>query len=69
MIRKLGAVSLLALGLVAGAALAQEGEPSGEAPVEQAPVRPPRRKPRPRSCPGPTGSRSGGDPGRGAGPS
>jgi outer membrane protein OmpA-like peptidoglycan-associated protein len=39
MIRKLGAVSLLALGLVAGAALAQEGEPApGEAPVEQAPA-------------------------------
>lgn len=41
MIRKLGAVSLLALGLVAGGAWAQEGEPApgeGAAPVEQAPA-------------------------------
>lgn len=41
MIRKLGAASLLALGLVAGAAFAQEGEPApgeGAAPVEQAPA-------------------------------
>jgi hypothetical protein len=41
MIRKLGAVSLVALGLFAGSAWAQEGEPApgeGAAPVEQAPA-------------------------------